>query len=275
MVRPSISSIEVSRPDATLYIERRGGDGPPVLLIPGAGADHYALLAQIRALEDAGFTTYALDPRGVGRSSRPAHGYHLDVFVEDVLSILDDLRLPSVHLFGHSLGSVTALLAAQRAPQRVASVIAASPWHVTDNFLRHSLSLAVTLVRTFPPETYAPWLLTFLASPQYLSDPERMGAMARSMFLGYRAPSPAVLSQHLSVGLDLDLRPVLPDLKLPVLILSATGDRMIPDSYSAAVAALLPQGRHVSFDGDGASHIFHFERATEVNTAILHFLATF
>jgi pimeloyl-ACP methyl ester carboxylesterase len=266
---PSISSIEVARPDTRLHVEVRG-EGTPVLLLPGAGADHYALLPQVRALTAAGFQTYTLDPRGVGRSL-PAEPYDVETLAADALAVLDAAGLARAHLFGHSLGSVTALLAASRSPERVLSVAAAAPWPHTDPFLATLFSLTVTLVEEFPPEAYARWLLTFLVSPSYLADPARMEGTARSMFLGYRALPPKRLARYLGAGRGLDLRPMLPKLERPVLVLVGDQDRMIPPAYGEAVAALLPEAELYRAEGPGASHLFHFELADEVNRVLVRF----
>jgi pimeloyl-ACP methyl ester carboxylesterase len=255
-----------------LHVEVRGDPGQPaVLLVPGAGGDHLSLLQQAQALVAASFCTVALDPRGCGRSDKPDKGYDVPTLADDLLAVLDGLGIARAHVFGHSLGSVTALLAAARAPERFWSVAAASPWPRTDLFLRTFFSLVVEVIRTFPPERYGPWLLTFLASPGYLQDPERMAGMARSMFLGYRALPPDLLARHLSAGWDLDLAPLLPRLELPVLVLAAADDRMIPSAYSAQVAELLPRARQRVFTEPGASHMFTFELAQSVNAELAAF----
>jgi pimeloyl-ACP methyl ester carboxylesterase len=269
---PSTSWIEATARDGTpLAAEVRGTGPSTVVLVPGAGADHYALLPQARFFAQEGFRAVTLDPRGSGRSGKPTTGYDIDTLAADLQAVIEALGVPRVHLFGHSLGSVTALLAAARHPERILSVAAASPWAYVDPYLRLLFSLTAELVHSFAPEEYGPWLLTFLASREYLAEPERAAGMVRSMFLGTRALPPDFLERHLRAGHGLDLRPVLPRLAVPALILYAEGDRMIPPSYSREVAELIPGAETAVYEGAGASHLFHFERAAEVNSRLVAF----
>ncbi len=59
------------------------------------------------------------DLRGHGYSERPACGYRATDFAEDVLRLMDSLRIDSAALIGHSYGGAAALEAAGMAPQRV------------------------------------------------------------------------------------------------------------------------------------------------------------
>ena len=53
----------------TLYIERRGG-GRPVLLVHGAGEDSTMLASQAESLADGGYSVVTYDRRGTRRSGR-------------------------------------------------------------------------------------------------------------------------------------------------------------------------------------------------------------
>ena len=71
------------------------------------------------------------DLRGFGDSDRPATGYSMTDFALDMLTLLDDLRLPSATILGHSMGSFVARRTAEIAPSRVQALVligsAASP----------------------------------------------------------------------------------------------------------------------------------------------------
>lgn len=48
-----------------------------------------------------------------------------------------------------------------------------------------------------------------------------------------------------------DRRAALPDITLPVLVISGTADRMVPHRHSAATAAALPQATLATVEGAG------------------------
>jgi pimeloyl-ACP methyl ester carboxylesterase/sterol desaturase/sphingolipid hydroxylase (fatty acid hydroxylase superfamily) len=66
----------------------------------------------------------APDLRGHGESSVPEDGsYEISDFKEDVLALLNQLKIEKVHLIGHSLGSVVAQLLAVEHPDKVYDLV--------------------------------------------------------------------------------------------------------------------------------------------------------
>jgi pimeloyl-ACP methyl ester carboxylesterase len=75
-------------------------------------------------LAAAGLRVVMYDLRGHGNSGRPASGYHIDDFVDDLGALLDALSLDRpVYLIGNSFGAVIAFGYAARCPRRVAGVV--------------------------------------------------------------------------------------------------------------------------------------------------------
>jgi pimeloyl-ACP methyl ester carboxylesterase len=97
-----------------------------VVLIHGLTGDTlaswYFTLALPLAAADLRAVMY--DLRGHGYSGRPASGYHIDDFVDDLGALLDALGLDEpVYLIGNSFGAVIAFGYAARCPRRVAGVV--------------------------------------------------------------------------------------------------------------------------------------------------------
>ncbi|MDO0924670.1 alpha/beta hydrolase [Streptomyces sp. TG1A-8] len=119
------------------------GEPPVVVLVHGLLTDslasYYFTLGP--ALSAAGMDTVMYDLRGHGRSDRPATGYRLEDFVEDLALLLDGLgeRRP-VHLVGNSFGGTVAAAFAAWHPERTATVtmieseppVAAWAGHIAD-----------------------------------------------------------------------------------------------------------------------------------------------
>lgn len=102
------------------------GAGPPLVMLHGAtssGRDTFG--AQIPALASA-FRLYLPDARGHG-STRwdTAAGFHAAWLVDDLEAFVDGLGLTTFHLFGFSMGAMTALDFAARAPDRVRTLVVA------------------------------------------------------------------------------------------------------------------------------------------------------
>jgi pimeloyl-ACP methyl ester carboxylesterase len=99
------------------------GNGPPVVLLHGglANADYWG--NQVRALR-AHHTVIVMDSRGHGRSARDARPFGYDLMADDVVALLDHLRLPKADIVGWSDGAIIGLDLAIRHPARVGRVFA-------------------------------------------------------------------------------------------------------------------------------------------------------
>ena len=85
-----------------------GGNGEPVLLLPGWPQSWYAWRYVMPLLLAAGRQVIALDPRGMGDSDRPASGYDLQTVTSDVHGFVGALGLTSkgpVDVVGHDVGT--------------------------------------------------------------------------------------------------------------------------------------------------------------------------
>jgi pimeloyl-ACP methyl ester carboxylesterase len=70
-----------------------------------------------------GYHVYGVTRRGFGASSVPASGYDSDRLGDDVVAVLDELRIERPVLVGHSIAGVELSSIATREPERVAGVV--------------------------------------------------------------------------------------------------------------------------------------------------------
>lgn len=88
------------------YVE--GGAGKPLLLIPGWPQSWYAWRYVMPALAAAGRRVIAVDPRGLGDSDKPRHGYDLATVACDLHQFAEELDLLSsgpLDVAGHDVGA--------------------------------------------------------------------------------------------------------------------------------------------------------------------------
>ncbi|MBH0115917.1 alpha/beta hydrolase [Salinibacterium sp. NG253] len=101
---------------------RMRGTGPAVVLLHGTSATHAVWEPISEALADHA-TVIALDQRGHGRSDKPEHGYSARDFADDVIMLLDALKIDRAIIAGHSLGGRNAWVTAALYPERVSGVV--------------------------------------------------------------------------------------------------------------------------------------------------------
>ena len=99
-----------------------GGEGPPVVLIHGVGADGTSWDQIVPALAPD-FRVLRLDLRGHGRSGHVEGPLTLDEFVRDVVDVLDACAVPTAHIVGFSLGGMIAQGIALQHSERVRRLV--------------------------------------------------------------------------------------------------------------------------------------------------------
>jgi pimeloyl-ACP methyl ester carboxylesterase len=139
------------------FVDR--GQGTPVVLLhgfTGSYGRHWEAPGVIAALESAGYRVIAMDCRGHGQSGKPHEttAYGLPM-VDDVVRLLDHLRIDRAHIVGYSMGGAIASQLLVRHPARVKTVtLLGSGWEGED--LTEITSLMTDLADGFAKRDASP-----------------------------------------------------------------------------------------------------------------------
>lgn len=202
----------------------------------------------------------AYDQRGCGGSGAPAGDQPLALsrHVDDIEAVRMALGLEQPALLGHSFGALLALLYALRHPDGASRLIliGAAPTREFQEGYRQAVETLPAEDRTRlaelqrSPLTDDGLLERFrLALPLYfhrrLSDAEREALLGP---LSFRA----AVNRALAAGLEgFDLRPALPHVRLPALIVYGESDRVVQPRYVLALRGHLLTARFVAFQESG------------------------
>ena len=116
--------------DIETYYDVRG-DGPPIVFIHGALADHTAADLQLAAFSDD-YTAIAYDLRGHGNTQQPHDTpYSIDQLADDLEAFLTALDLERPVLCGVSMGGMIAQVYASRQPERLGGLVLADTFTPT------------------------------------------------------------------------------------------------------------------------------------------------
>jgi non-heme chloroperoxidase len=108
--------------DVKLEVLDWGGTGRPLVFVPGLGNTAH-IFDQFALKLTPQYHVYGITRRGFGASSAPAAGYSADRMGDDVLAVLDALKIEKPVLAGHSLGGEELSSVGSRHPERVAGLI--------------------------------------------------------------------------------------------------------------------------------------------------------
>ena len=244
------------------YLARGPAGGPVVVLVHGLGgqAEDWRNLAPY--LAKAGFRVYLPDLPGYGRSERPADfSYSMHDEAEAVVGFLDALGLHRVDLGGWSMGGWIVQIIANEAPGRVARLmlfdsagIYAVPDWDTQLFMPANVEQVGQLEALLMP--HPPNMPGFVARDILRLSIEHRRVVQRAMA--------AMLT-----GRDVTDN-MLPEMKMPVLILWGAEDRITPLNLAEKMHRLVPQSELDVVAGCG--HLAPVQCAGEIGPRVAAFL---
>jgi N-formylmaleamate deformylase len=109
-----------------IHYTRTGGGKPTLVLLHGLTANGACWTGLAHLLENE-YDIIMPDARGHGESSVPDYGYRYEDHANDVIGLINSLRLPPPVLLGHSMGGMTAAVLASRNPKLLCGLILADP----------------------------------------------------------------------------------------------------------------------------------------------------
>jgi pimeloyl-ACP methyl ester carboxylesterase len=241
------------------------GQGPPLLLIPGMGADARAFAPLMHGLSEH-FHCIAYDLPAGGADGARLDRYRPADYVADVFALLDHLRLQRAYVFGVSFGSTVALQALHAEPARLPRAA------LQGGFARRPLATTELLLARL----FRHWriragrvplrnrLLKLGHFAPFASQPEMW-----DFFLQTSNIPANVLAQRALLLHELDLRPRLPAIRQPILLVSGELDTLVSPAYDAELARALPNAGQVQLKGCG--HYAQFTHAAELADVLVHF----
>jgi N-formylmaleamate deformylase len=109
-----------------IHYLRTGGAKPPLVLLHGLTGSGACWTPLARALEGE-YDVVMPDARGHGNSSTPLDGYRYEDYASDVAGLIQGLALDAPVVLGHSMGGMTAAVAASQFAAAFRGVILADP----------------------------------------------------------------------------------------------------------------------------------------------------
>ncbi|HKQ15789.1 MAG TPA: alpha/beta hydrolase [Steroidobacteraceae bacterium] len=115
------SLIEVEK-DVKLEVLDWGGSGQPVVLLAGLGHSAHVFDDFARKLAKE-YRVFGITRRGYGGSSVPEDGYTSDRLADDVVAVIDSLKLKRPVIIGHSIAGLELSSLGSRHVDRVAGIV--------------------------------------------------------------------------------------------------------------------------------------------------------
>jgi pimeloyl-ACP methyl ester carboxylesterase/predicted Ser/Thr protein kinase len=235
--------------DGTRIAYTAAGEGPALLFVPSScfnfelvwrEPDFRPFLAALSREH-----LFALfDRRGVGCSQRDVKDLSLEAQVQDIDAVADHLQLEQFNLWGAVDGAAVTVAYAAKHPARVSRLVLWAPYPDGSEVIsREALDSLLGLIRN--NWSVARRTLANITFPSGPTKPQRWFSDLLRESL-----SPETAAKHIEFQNTVVVRSLLPEVKAPTLILHRRDARSVPIQAGRATAALIPDVRFVTLDGD-------------------------
>jgi class 3 adenylate cyclase len=227
------------------------GDGPiDLVMVPGV-VSHVEFMHEL-----PGYTAFlrrlsnfarviTFDKRGQGLSDRVSGAPSLEERMDDVRAVMDAADSQRAALMGFSEGCAMSALFAATYPERASNLLL---------FGGFALS---TMAGDFEKKT-AERLKNWgsgnsirMAWPSLLATPQGVDALAK---LERLSASPGAIKALTLLNAQIDVRPILPAIQVPTLVLHRSGDVQVPIAAGRDLVKQIPGARFIEYAGD--DHVF-------------------
>jgi pimeloyl-ACP methyl ester carboxylesterase len=211
------------------------------------------------------------DKRGTGLSDRVKTLPTVEQRVDDLRAVLAAVGSTDAILIGASEGGALALVYAATMPERLRGLLLVSTfarWAAAPDHPHGWTPEMVQRLRTYIATRWGHGDSMRPAFATRASDPATIAWAARAELLG---ASPGAAQDVLNMNLQLDVRPVVPTISVPTVVLHNTHDAMCSVENGRYLAAQIPMARLVEVDTN--DHSFVFEGADAFVAAVDSLLA--
>jgi 3-oxoadipate enol-lactonase len=245
-----------------LFFEDTGGDAPTVVFLHGAGGNHVSWWQQVPAFAEE-YRCVTLDQRGFGQSPDVPNGPGPAGLADDLLALLEHLKIARAALVAQSMGGWAAVGAVLKAPERFwAIALANTVGNLTDPAIA---ALREKLAAGSPPR---PAVLWHAALGPTFREREPVRSFLYAQIAGTNAALPPDFREQLGrVTTPVDRYAAA---HVPTLFLTSDEDGLIWPQLSELVHRHVPGSDFVRVAGAG--HSTYFERPDAFNREVGAFL---
>lgn len=209
------------------------------------------------------------DLRGHGQSDIGDGQYTIELFVDDLIAMLDYLNIPKATFCGFSMGGYIALRAIQRNPDRFRSLILCDTISAADsNNTKIRRANSIKLVKKQGVGPFAEeFLKTVFAPKTFETKPNIVDKMRRIILSN---PPLGICGALLAMAGRTDTTEVLSNIHVPTLIMVGEYDPIASPSLAKSMHDMIPNSRlHLIQD---AAHMSNLENVGMFNKYLVEFM---
>ena len=251
--------------EISLSCRIQGKTDAPWVIFSNSLATNQSLWRHQVEMASDNFQVLTYDQRGHGQSDAPQGPYSIDLLAEDLLNLMNALKIEKAALVGISMGGMTAITVAKKSPERVTKLVACDCGPAASQASAEQWQERISIVEqkgieAIVDETVGRWF-----APKSLANNHPAVVEVAEMV---RSTSPAGYIGSAQALSNFDLRPGLSDLAMPTLFISGKEDAIVGGVEKLHQSV---QGSQFVTISD-AGHLCNIENPDEFNTSLRAFL---
>jgi pimeloyl-ACP methyl ester carboxylesterase len=210
------------------------------------------------------------DKRGTGLSDRVTDTPMLEERMEDVRAVMEAVGSEQAALVGYSEGGPMCALFAATYPQMARAVVMIGSYPRRGRTEGFPIGPSEAELEAFIKGIGKHWGTTYALdqrAPSMCHDERFQAWWAKFLRMG---TSPAAAEALTRANMQIDVRDILPTIRVPTLIVHATGDKTCPIAFGRYLAEHIPGAKLVEIDSD--DHLPWLEGSDEILRAVEEFL---
>lgn len=249
------------------------GEGQPIVLIHGWPLSDAMYEYQYQYLSRKGFRVIGITLRGFGKSDKPYGRYDFDVFSDDIKVVLEKLNVHHAVMGGFSMGGAVVLHYVTKYDSAYVSKLAlfgaAAPSWKQRTGSAYGITEADANGLIKQTMTSRQDLIAGFGS----AFPAKEGNISKNVEKWLETinleASPYAITESMKALLNLDLRPELSKIKIPVAIFHGTQDKLCPFPLAEELNKGIKNSSIIRFENSG--HALFVEEMEKFNTELEKF----
>ncbi len=252
-----------------IYFHERG-DGPPLILLMGFGADGSVWDKHV-AVYEKHYRCIILDNRGVGKSEQPAGPYSTAMMANDTAAVMDHLGISRASVAGISMGGAIAQELVLHHPEKVHCLVLISTWPRFNQYAKTVYENLKKIRRTSKPDDFMELLQLWIFAPPWYE--REYHSLVEGQQAAASNPSPQSqngFDGQLDACIQHDTVARLSQISVPTLITVGSMDIFTPPAFSDVLHKGIAGSKLVTFPEGG--HVHHWEDLDRFNAVTTEFL---
>lgn len=250
------------------YDDEGSADALPVIFIHGFPFSKNMWTSQLGFLKNT-HRAIAYDVRGHGNSEAGTDDFSIDLFADDLLALLDELKIQRAIVCGLSMGGYIVLNAIQKQPHRFAGLILADTQCGADTPEgREKRMKTITFIQKHGLEIYAEESLKNLFAPASFQAHKKEVKFIHEVILS--TPAEVVCRTLRALAERKETCSFLQYIKIPVCVIVGEKDKVTPPQGAQKMVDAIPDSKLVVINEAG--HVTNLESSEVFNNQMLKFL---